>query len=576
MKITPTERPRKNIPRGIFGKIVHVIERTKSSDKLILRGLFFLCVGSLLWSSILISQRFATETPVAGGSIVEGIVGVPRFINPILATTRADLDVVALTFSGLMKISTAGELVPDIAESVTVGDDGTTYRVVLRKDVRFHDDTPLTARDVAYTIGMIQNADLKSPLRGNWMRVTIEEINEYELNIILDEPYAPFIENFTVGILPRHIWSDIPTEQIPFSKHNTEPIGSGPFQLKNITVNESGTIDRYVLKRFEGNGYQTKLAEADLRFYASESDLATAFTNGEITSTAYLPNDTLALYKDNGDYKIYTEPLPRVFGIFFNQNKSTVLRDPSVRKALDAAINRREVVENSLLGFGIPTTLPTPKFDTAVESASNTLSESATTILEKGGWTKNTSGVWEKRIDGQIEQLTITIRTANSPIFESSVQNIARMWRDVGIEVQVEQFEQTDLLQSVIRPRDFEGLLFGIDMSRSVDLYPFWHSSQREDPGLNIAQYANITVDTLLETARTSRDNDVRTKAHDDAVTIITNEQPALFLFLPTVNYIATNELNTTPMTQISKPHERFMNISDWYAATDNLWDIFK
>jgi peptide/nickel transport system substrate-binding protein len=159
--------------------------------------------------------------PVAGGSITEGIVGIPRFVNPVLAVTRADQDMSALLYSGLMKINEEGVLVPDMAESVTVSDDGRTYNVLVRRDTRFHDDTPLTARDVAFTIGLIQNPDLKSPLRGNWAGVTVEEISEYELNIVLDEPYTPFIENFTVGIIPRHIWSSLPIEQVPFSQRNT-------------------------------------------------------------------------------------------------------------------------------------------------------------------------------------------------------------------------------------------------------------------------------------------------------------------------------------------------------------------
>lgn len=571
-------RPAKN-RIGLFGTVVGLIERKPASDRLILRALFLVSIGAMLWTSIIVSRMYTTETPVSGGTLVEGVIGAPRFVNPVLATTRADLDMVALMYSGLMKIDNTGALVPDIAESVTVSEDGTTYQIALRKDVRFHDGTPLTARDVTFTIGMIQNPDLKSPLRGNWSGVTIEEINEYELNIILDEPYIPFIENFTVGILPRHIWSELPVEQIPFSQKNTEPVGSGPFVVDEIYRNDSGIINRYALKRFEDNGYTTKLAGIDVHFYASEDDLVTAFHEHDIHSTAYLPNSVVSELKKDEHVVITTQPLPRIFGVFFNQNRSIVLRDPAVRKALEAAIDRQAIIDSALLGFGIPTTLPTPVEYTGVESVSSTPPVSSTTvadILMDGGWTRNNNSVWEKRIDGQIEELTITLRTANTPVFESSVEQIARMWREAGIEVQVEQFEQTDLLQAVIRPRDFDALLFGIDMNRSVDLFPFWHSSQREDPGLNIAQYANITVDGLLQTARTSADPAVRTKSVTDAVAIITAEQPAIFIFVPTLNYVTTDTLFSTPIAHISKPHERFMNITEWYAATDTIWNIFK
>ena len=199
---TPFSRPRL---RDSFGRLINSIEKKPVSDRLLLRALFFGIIGTLVWGILSINDAYLAATPVPGGTIVEGVVGIPRFVNPVLAVTRADQDMSALLFSGLMKINDEGILVPDLAESVTVSDDGRTYNVLVRRDARFHDDTPLTARDVAFTIGLIQNPDLKSPLRGNWAGITIEEISEYELNIVLDEPYTPFIENFTIDIIPRHI-----------------------------------------------------------------------------------------------------------------------------------------------------------------------------------------------------------------------------------------------------------------------------------------------------------------------------------------------------------------------------------
>lgn len=216
--------------RHSFGRLIHSIEQKPASDRLILRVLFFGVIGALLWGAFGVNNSYLAATPVPGGTIVEGVVGIPRFVNPVLAVTRADQDMSALLYSGIMKINSDGILVPDLAESVTVSDDGRTYNIVMRRDVRFHDDTPLTARDVAFTVGLIQNPDLKSPLRGNWIGVTVQEISEYELNIVLDEPYIPFIENFTIGIIPRHIWSELPLEQVPFSQRT-------PNQLALATSN---------------------------------------------------------------------------------------------------------------------------------------------------------------------------------------------------------------------------------------------------------------------------------------------------------------------------------------------------
>lgn len=563
--------------------LMSLIESKPASDKFVLRVLFFGIVGGLLTAGIIYSSSYLITTPSSGGTLVEGIIGTPRFINPALAVTRADQDLTALVYSGLMKINPEGILVPDIAESVTTSEDGKIYNIILRKDVRFHDSTPLTAKDVAFTIRLVQNSDLKSPQRGNWSEVTIEEINEYELNIILKEPYTPFIENFTLGILPRHIWSKLPIEQVPFSLNNTEPIGSGPFFINKISRDEAGLIKNYSLKKFTKNAPVT-LSGIDISFYQNEDDLSQAFAEKQINATAYLPNDTTRALTDNPDYKIIEEPLPRVFAVFFNQNRTPVLRDTTVRLALGAAIDRPELIETALRGYGVPITTPVPTVSGEVnstrqisgEEASTTAKERAITILEKGGWVKNNTGAWEKRIDGDMRTLAITLKTSNTPVFEETAEVIAKAWRDLGVEVQIEQFEQSDLLQAAIRPRDFEALLFGLDMNRAVDLYPFWHSSQREDPGLNVSQYANIEVDKLLDKARTATSSEQKDSALLAATNIMGREAPALFLYVPNFVYVVDSRVTTANMSRLSKPSERFMNVGTWHMNTDKLWPIFQ
>lgn len=570
--------------RSLVERLLNVIEARPTSDRIILRIAFFVIIGSTLSALILWNNNHTAEVPAQGGTLIEGLVGTPRFINPTLAVTRADLDATALIFAGLMKINPEGALAPDLAESITVSDDGKTYNVIMRKNLRFHDDTPLTASDVAFTIRLIQNPDLKSPLRGNWTDVTIEEINEYELNIVLTEPYAPFSENFTLGILPKHLWGTVPVEQVPFSKLNTNPVGAGPFMVYKTVTDEAGLINSYRLTAFSKNT-DVQLDTLVLQFYKNEESLVTAFSNHEITSTAYLPASTVNGLNSNSAYTVITEPLPRVFAVFFNQNKSPVLRDTAVRLALSTALDRADIVTQALDGFGVPITTPIPETSREVEStsqnestetASTSTLDRASTILAKAGWTKNSSGGYEKKIDGQTETLRITLRTANTPLFERTTEIIARTWRELGVEVQIEQFEQSDLLQSVIRPRDFEGLLFGLDMSRAMDLYPFWHSSQRTDPGLNIAGYANIEVDTLLQKARTATGTDARINANTQVASILTREVPASFLYVPNFVYVLDSTASVTPMDGISKPQERFMNSNQWHMNTDRLWPLFQ
>ena len=560
-------------------RILYFIESSPISDRWLLKLIIIALLGSLLSIGLRVNDSFTAEAPTSGGTIVEGVVGIPRFVNPVLSVTRVDQDMSALIYGGLMKIDPEGKLEPYIAESIELQEDGQTYHIKLKDNVHFHDGSLLTARDVAYTIALIQNPNLKSPLQGNWDGVLVEELGEYELNVVIEEPYTPFLENFTVGILPRAIWDELPIEQLPFSQHNTEPIGAGPFKISNLKRDNSGLIESYELTAFNEAIERPKIDSFVMHFYQNEEKLTEAFETGEIMNTTGLPSHIVKEAKSDGA-QVIEQPLPRVFAIFLNQNRSTVLRDKAVRRALSAAIDRGGLIDDVLDGFGVPTTSPVPPGFIAIESSSTTIASTSTDptpeeILETAGWHKTTEGSWKKTIDEEEVVLSVTIATANTPTFERTANAVATAWQQLGVEVSVEQFEQADLLQGIIRPRNFQALLFGADLSRSIDLYPFWHSSQKDDPGLNVSQYTNIEVDDLLETIRTSRDEE---EVHQSIAAVedtISDDLPAIFLYVPNLVYLVDENITVGSLKGVSKPHERFSNIEDWHVETGSLWPIF-
>ncbi|MCD5381257.1 MAG: peptide ABC transporter substrate-binding protein [Candidatus Pacebacteria bacterium] len=575
-------KPSSETSSRFFDKFLSRIESVPGSDRFILRVAFFTVIAMGIWLTLSVNNYYSEVIATSGGSINEGIIGTPRFVNPVLAITRADHDVASLVYSGLLRINTEGNLSNDLAESINVSEDGLTYNIVLRQDITFHDGESLTAADVIYTIRLIQDPDLKSPLRGNWTDIMIEEVGEFELNIVLEEAYAPFIENFTIGIMPAHAWSTLPIEQLPFSQLNTEPIGTGPFSVADAGRDTAGLIKHYSLVAYRENTVNPKIDKIELDFFQNEELLLVALSEKEIDATAYVSSSHIEEVLTR-KYQLLEEPLPRSFGIFFNQNRDPALRDSSVREALTVAINRDALIENTLFGHGVPISAPTVILQPELELeegidiiATSTPAEQAISILEDAGWIQNDLNLWENEIEDETVILSITLRTSNAPLFESLVDSIAEQWREVGVEVITEQFEQTGLVQSVIRPRDFEALLFGLDMSRSYDLYPFWHSSQQDDPGLNIAQYTNVTVDELLETARTEQDETIRRQSLNEAGMIISEEKPAIFLFQPTLTYLVSDDITVQEMNNIGRPSDRFSNIAEWHTESDSLWPFFR
>jgi len=530
-----------------------------------------------------LDQSFITTVPTAGGTFIEGVIGTPRFVNPVLAITRADNDLAALTYSGLMKLGESGQVESDLAESLTISEDGLVYNVVLRDNAYFNDGVKVTADDVAFTIGLIQEPELKSPLRGNWTGVVVEKINEREINFVLETAYSPFIENLTIGILPKHIWSTLSNEELPFSQHNTEPIGSGPYQLNAIKRNPAGLINEYELKAANRGSDTAKVEKLIVRFFQNETALLTALNNKEISGTASLSEINVSKLNQS-EWNIVAQPLPRVFSIFLNQNKTPALRESAVREALELMIDRDIIVNLAASGYGSPTSLPIPAQFYGIESVSssstitNTPEEKLTRakdLLFKAGWVSSTDGRWIKNIDGVETPLAITLRSANSGTFERTATYLESVWKKLGIDVKVELFEQSDLVQTVIRPRDYQVLLFGIENGRTLDLYPFWHSSQREDPGLNISLYTNIATDKLLQTLRTERDPEIRQTSLTAFVDILAEERPIISLFSPMSLYVLSPQVREVMPPRIVKPSERFSNIPEWYLKESNVWPIF-
>ena len=145
------------------------------------------------------------------------------------------------------------------------------------------------------------------------------------------------------------MWSSVPIEQLPFSQLNTEPVGSGPFSLKKANRDESGLITSYVLEANTTNRFAPHISRMELTFFNEYSQLLDAFSKGQIDASAYVQNEDIATITKEGSYRVISKPLPRVFGVFFNQNKSAALRDPAVRKALHTAIDRDALIEKACL-----------------------------------------------------------------------------------------------------------------------------------------------------------------------------------------------------------------------------------
>lgn len=566
--MTPSSRPR------LLDRITHLLETFSPTEKILLYGFIVLLILSALAGLYHLNQTFFVEVPTSGGALSEGILGTPRFINPLLALSDADQDLTTLIYSGLLRATPEGTLETDLAESYTISEDGRTYSFILKNGIHFHDGKPVTADDVIFTIERAQDPALKSPRRANWEGVTVEKVSDREIHFILSSPYGPFLENATLGILPKHLWENISSEQFPFSQLNIEPIGSGPYKLQNLSRNDGGLPEAYRLKAFDGYALgKPYIRELSLILYESEDELLVAYGEGDVDTLSSISPDRLDEIDTHASQIIRT-PLPRIFGIFFNQNVAPVFVHESVRKALDIAAPRYTIVEEVLKSYGSPADGPIPPGLTLIphDEVPRENVEGARTILTQGGWSQDEAGIWKKTTKGSTETLSFSIATGNTPELKHVAEILKREYEALGVIVELKFFDIGDLNQNVIRPRKYDALLFGEIVGRELDLFPFWHSSQRNDPGLNVALYASIAGDRLLEEARKTSDEQTKLEILQEFQQEVHDSTPAVFLYTPDFIYVTPHDLKGVNLGPLSHSGERFLGINRWYLKTERVW----
>ncbi|OGG49637.1 hypothetical protein A2763_03075 [Candidatus Kaiserbacteria bacterium RIFCSPHIGHO2_01_FULL_54_36] len=593
---------------GHFSSLGDVLRTFSPGERLILYAFTILLGISALALLAGLNSAVSVTVPTQGGTLVEGEVGPARFINPILMLSQPDEDLSMLVYSGLTRVlpepSPSGaqsSVVPDLASHYEVSEDGTTYTFTLREDATFHDGSPVTADDVIFTVEAAQDPAIKSPRRADWEGVQVSATDEHTVVFKLAHAYAPFIENTTLGILPKHIWGNVPAEEFPFSPANTHPIGSGPYRVLSSATDATGSATRYDLVPFRnytlGEAYVKRITFV---FYPNQEAMLEAFNARKIDAIAGVtPADLSKL--ERTDFNYVHVPLPRVFGVFFNQSHAPVLADTAVRVALDQALDKEEIVRTVLNGYGRTLDGPIPPGSTgdmrpasaatftkpesatsSADSASN-LADTARATLKRAGWTflpaatstaqagDEATGVWKKK---NVE-LAFSLATAGEPELLATANKVAAYWRAAGIKVEVQVYSLSELNTTVLRPRAYDAILFGEVVGRTADLFAFWHSSQRNDPGLNLALYANSRVDSLLSQARATTDFRQREKLYEQFSDAVANDTPAIFLYAPEFIYLVPSSVHGITLGSLTTPAERYVNIRNWYTDTEKVWNIF-
>ncbi|MEA3344334.1 MAG: ABC transporter substrate-binding protein [Patescibacteria group bacterium] len=645
-------------------------------EKIIFFVSFVLVLGSFTFISLNFYFKNTIIVPSEGGTYTEGVIGQPRFINPVYANSDIDRDLVELIFSGLMKHNGNLEIVPDMAQDYPeIEEQGRVYKFFLKEDIFWQDNVQLTADDVIFTIKTIQRSDYKSPLIANWVGVEVEKINEFGIKFTLQKSYSSFLENCTLKIIPKHIWENVSSENFPLSSYNLEPIGSGIYEIKKTKPHNSETTDSLTLTQNSLYfGEKPNISKIEFLFFNNQKELIQAAIYGNIdglSSNSFLNISELKpLFSNlnNANYTKYYFSLQRYFAIFLNSEKSEVLSQKEIRLALNYATDKERIV-NEISGISHPESVDSPIlpkiygfnpplniYEFNPEKAKEILEEIgfkdedqnglrekivkpeqdfsfksrlqegsqgtevrelqkclakfpevypsgevcgyfgsktkqavisfqekySKDILEPWGF-KNGTGIVSETTRAKLNEicfdrsekiipLQFSLVTVDQPQLIKVAELLQKQWKEIGIDLSIEKFPISELERDFIEPRNYESLLFGEVLGSIPDPFPFWHSSQIIDPGLNLSAYENEKADKLLEEIRTSLDLEDRNKKLELFQDILIEDIPAIFLYSLDYTYVVSKSVKGIEAKKIVDPSKRFSGIQDWYIKTKRIW----
>ncbi|MBI4117360.1 MAG: hypothetical protein HY451_01625 [Parcubacteria group bacterium] len=567
----PDEKQIKNLANFLSPKERYLII---SLSLIIIVSLLAIPIG--YWFSI----TFAG--PDFGGSFIEGLVGEPRFVNPLLLSNDTDRDLAQLIYSGLLKNDGRGNFIPDLAESFSISDDGLIYRFNLRKNVKWHDGRSFSADDVLFTVKTAQDQNYSSPQRINWQGVEAVKIDDFKIEFRLKNPYVQFINNLNLGILPAHLWQEVKPPNFILYELNLKPVGTGPYKFFKLRKDRSGRIISYELTAdknyFLGRPYINSM---EFKFYPTEEELIQSFNLSGVESLSGLSPANLKSLRFPGKVKIQEIKIPRYFAVFLNQNQSDALSDKNIRLAMAHSVNKDKIIE-IISGSGFKADSPIiPEIFRNFEGSIRKYDYNpgfSRQILENSGWLKP-EGLAPVGQDGDGggfrekngKKLEIELAVPLKKELVEIGQELKKEWENIGIKINLIIAPLTELQQKFIQPRSYQALLFGEFLNIEPDPFSYWHSSQKKDPGLNLALYDNKGADKLLEEAKQTLNPVARAGKYKDFQNLVIEDLPAIFLYSSNYIYPQAKKIKGSGQELLGLPSERFANIEKWYIETRRI-----
>lgn len=520
----------------------------------------------------------------------EGVVGTPASIMPVTDRTRADRTLVGLIFSGLVRLGPGDTFQPDLAASWTEDATGTTWTFRIRDDATWQDGEPVTAEDVVFTVEALKNPDASGAMASSWAEIDAIAVDAKTVRFTLRSPLAGFLAVATQPLLPAHILADVPFTDLATYPFARQPVGNGPYALTELsdtmavltpaallappTPAPSASIDSLATPAPAGTPARPVpyLERIEIHFYPDPGALAAALRSGEVDAAAGLPPSEVSGIADMTGIQRIRYPTTTLAAVMLDLRPThPELRDPQVRRAMLAAIDRDAIVAATLDGDAVRADALVPPsswaYDPSVVAPVAHDVKAAATLLTKAGW-KKTGGAWAAPGAKSPYKLEILSVPADANPRLAAVAGVVRdAWTALGFKVSLVQLPAADLADR-LRAGTFSAAVVDIAMGLEPDLFPLLASSQVRASGSNLSGYQDPALDTLLEAARAVGTPDVRAAAWKALLAGLADRQPILPLAWNDEVVLERGVEGMTPRL-IAGPGDRFWDVLAWRLAAD-------
>lgn len=547
--VKASEKSSERIRKNLIERISHIrnVRLLVFEWVLLATALIMLALTQAFW----FGSSYAEDVYTTGGTYAEATIGEVNSLNPLFATTDSEKVLSKLMFATIATIDYSGHPGNQLAESITASENGQKWTVKLREGLKWSDGEPITNADVIFTAKLIKNPAVGTIYNSNLANVKVSESEDGLIVFDLPAAYADFMSALNFPIVPEHILGGTDPKTLVENSFSNSPVTSGAFSFN--ALQSGATSEEKVFYLSANPSYylgRPMLNSFAVHTYPSKEAVINAINSGTVTATAELSGADAERIASSQFYERNSSLNSGAF-VFFNMNRK-VLNDVTVRSAIrqgiDLAKIRSQVPEAIDLNY--PLVDSQIQIEKYPEIPAHDFEEARAKIAEKTG--------------GEVVQLDVA--TVNSGFLPNVTNALAEDLRALGFEVEVLIYEENqEFINNIVSKRNYDILVYEIELGADPDLLPYYHSSQTSGAGLNLSGYKNAMVDDLLLGARDTMDTELRTKKYETFLQYWVNDVPAIGLYRPNLTYFYNKNVRTYGNdVRLVTAIDRFSDVTNW------------